>query len=243
MKIPQSGYRIDEPSFLLLKTMISYSSASSADGAATGLTIVDSGLLTEPSYDGMSVKILSGPAAGQVREIASHPAPSNTISVGAAFTDSAGAVVQITAGTLYVILSTGAAGGGGSSGLAGVTQVIQIPVTSAANAGDVLLATVAGQECLIKKVNVRSNGATTVDLTNIGIYAGAAKVVTLIDNVTGARANIAAEDQQEGSAPEGGVALSVAKTIVITLTGTGATAVNLTVTIEYEACADGGHLV
>lgn len=241
MKIPQ-GYRIDDPSFILLKSIISYLGISSADGAATGLTIVDAGLLTEPSYDGMTVKILTGPAAGQERMITAHPAPSNTLSVGNAFTDVTGAAQQITAGTMYVVLSNGAAGGG-SSGLSGVTQVIQVPVTSAANAGDVLLATVAGQECLIKKVNVRSNGATTVDLTNIGIYAGAGKVITLIDNVTGARANIAAEDQQEGSAPEGGVALSVAKTIVITLTGTGATAVNLTVTIEYEACADGGHLV
>ena len=120
--------------------------------------------------------------------------------------------------------------------------MLQIPVTAAANAGDVLLATVADQEVLIKGVNVRSNGATTAHLTNIGVYAGAGQVVTLIDNVTGARANIAAEDQQVGNSPMGGVALSPAKTIVMTLTGTDITPVDLTVTIEYEACVSGGSL-
>jgi len=125
----------------------------------------------------------------------------------------------------------------------GKTQIIRVPVASAANIGDVLLATVTSQEILIKKVNVRSNGATTANLTNIGIYAGAGKVVTLIDNVTGARANIAAADQQVGNSPLGGVVLAVAKTIVITLTGTGAAAVDLTVTIEYESCVAGGYLV
>jgi hypothetical protein len=124
----------------------------------------------------------------------------------------------------------------------GKTQVIQVPVTAAANAGDVVLATVTDQECLIKTVNVRSNGATTANLTSIGVYAGAGKVVTLVDNVTGARANIAAADQQVGNSPLGGVVLAATKTIVITLTGTGPAAVDLTVTIEYESCVAGGYL-
>jgi len=126
--------------------------------------------------------------------------------------------------------------------MSAATQIIQVPVTAPANAGDVVLATVTDQECSIGKVNVRSNGATTADLTNIGVYAGAGKVVTLIDSVTGARANIAAADQQVGNSPLGGVVLSPTKTIVITLTGTGATPVNLTVTIEYKACVSGGYL-
>lgn len=105
MKIPQSSYKLDNPSFPLLQAGISYWSASSGDGSAAGLTIVDDRLLYEPTYRGHLVKILTGPAAGQVRKIALHPAPSNAITVGEAFTDSTGAAQQITAGTLYAIIS------------------------------------------------------------------------------------------------------------------------------------------
>uniref|UniRef100_A0A6M3J2I9 Uncharacterized protein n=1 Tax=viral metagenome TaxID=1070528 RepID=A0A6M3J2I9_9ZZZZ len=114
-------------------------------------------------------------------------------------------------------------------------------VTSAANAGDVLVATVTTQPCLIKRLIVRSNGATTADLTNIGVYGGAGKVVTFIDNVTGVRANIAAADQQVYTSDP--VSLPATKTIVITLTGGGATAVDFQIDIEYEAVVAGGYLL
>lgn len=129
-----------------------------------------------------------------------------------------------------------------SSSLAGKTQILQKTITSAANAGDVTVATVTDKECSVKGINVRANGVTTANLTNIGVYAGAGKVNTLVDSVTGARANIDAADKQVGNAPLGGVVLPAGSTVVITLTGTGAAAVNLTVTIEYTACEDGGYL-
>lgn len=113
-------------------------------------------------------------------------------------------------------------------------------ITSAANAGDVTVATVTDQACEIDSIVVRSNGATTADLTHIGIYGGASKVITFIDTTLGAKANIDAEDEQVGW--EGVVTLDATKTIVITLTGTGATAVDLDIDIGYKAIVSGGSL-
>src|SRR4030065_1779056 len=56
--------------------------------------------------------ILDGPSAGQARRIGVHAG--NTLTVGAAFTNAAGAVQQILAGTRFVILSS--VGGGGGPG-------------------------------------------------------------------------------------------------------------------------------
>jgi hypothetical protein len=114
-------------------------------------------------------------------------------------------------------------------------------ITSAANAGDVIVATVTLQACLIKSIVVKANAAQTADLTYIIIAGGASKVVTFIDSVSGVIGNIAATDQQV--AWIGAVTLDAADTIVITLAGSGATAVNLQITIEYEAIVDGGYLV
>jgi hypothetical protein len=124
--------------------------------------------------------------------------------------------------------------------LAGVQQTFTKNITSAANAGAVTVATITTQACKIKSIVVRSNGATTADLTSISITGGASGVVTFIDSTTGLRANIAAADQQVSW--EGRATLAATKTIVITLTGTGATAVDLQVDTEYEAIADGGYL-
>lgn len=124
---------------------------------------------------------------------------------------------------------------------AGKTQIIQVAVTSAANAGAVTVATITAQPCTIKSVVVRSNGATTADLTSITITGGAGGVVTFIDVATGARANIAAADQQVGWV--GAASLVATKTLVITLAGTGATAVDLTVIVEYFANVVGGYLI
>ena len=122
-------------------------------------------------------------------------------------------------------------------------QTFQYHCTSAANAGDVVAATFTAQDCDIKALNVRSNGATTADLTSIAVFGGTGKVITFIAAVDGIRANIAAADQQVGWQTNGGViTLPATHTIVITLAGTGATAVDLTMTIEYVATTDGGYL-
>ncbi len=127
-----------------------------------------------------------------------------------------------------------------ASRLAGIEQIFTKNITSAANAGDVTVATITTQPCFIKRIVLRSNGATTADLTSAAIYGGAGKVVTFIDSTTGARANIAAADQQVSWV--GAATFAATKTIVITLSGTGVTAVNLQVDIEFEAIADGGYL-
>jgi len=124
---------------------------------------------------------------------------------------------------------------------AGRRQHFTKSITSAANAGDVTIGTITAQPCFIKSIVVRSNGATTADLTSIGIYGGASKVVTFIDTTTGTKANIDAADKQV--AWTGAACFTATKTLVITLTGTGATAVNLTVCIEYYSEVDGGYLI
>ncbi|MHB8084335.1 MAG: hypothetical protein ACYDHZ_00720 [Dehalococcoidia bacterium] len=124
--------------------------------------------------------------------------------------------------------------------LAGSPQTFTKNITSAANAGDVNIATITTQTCLIKRIIVRANAAITANLTSIAVFGGAGKVVTFIDAATGVRANIAATDQQVFSTDP--ASLPATKTIVITLTGTGATAVNLQVDIEYESIVDGGYL-
>jgi len=113
-------------------------------------------------------------------------------------------------------------------------------ITSAANAGDVTIATVVGQACLIKGIVVRAKAAQTTDLTGITVTGGTSKVVTFIDAVTGIRGNIAATDQQVAWA--GLVELPSAATIVMTLSGSGATAVDLQVSIEYVPILSGGYL-
>ena len=111
MKIPQGGLRIDSPSFPLLQAGISYWGVTSGNGNALGTTVVCADLANHPSFVGLPVKIMSGGAAGQVRLITIEAA--GTVTVDSAFTDSAGAVEQIVAGTSFVILSA-LSGGGGS---------------------------------------------------------------------------------------------------------------------------------
>lgn len=125
--------------------------------------------------------------------------------------------------------------------LAGMSQTFSKQITAAANAGDVIVATITSQLCLIKSIVLCSNGATTADLTSAAIYGGAGKVVTFIDATTGARVNINAIDKQVSWV--GAASLPAIKTIVITLTGTGGTAVDLQVNIEYCSIVNGGYLV
>ena len=124
--------------------------------------------------------------------------------------------------------------------VAGKTQIKTTAVTSAADAGDVTMATTTTQPCMLKSVVVHSDGATTVDLTNITVKCGASKVVTIIDAVSGVKANIDAQDEQV--AWDGAIYLPTGATVVMTLTGTGATAVDLNCVVEYKSCVNGGYL-
>ncbi len=110
MRVPSNGIYIDDPAYSLVKAIISYWGITSGAGNAGGTTLVCSDLATQPSYDGLVVKILSGGAAGQARTIQVHA--TTTLTVGVAFTDSTGAAQQIGAGTRFVILSSLTGGGG-----------------------------------------------------------------------------------------------------------------------------------
>lgn len=111
MRIPR-GHYIDDPAAPLVEAGISYGDAfTSAVGNALGTTLVCADLANEPSYVGHVIKVLSGDAAGQEREIAIMAA--GTVTVVNPWTDNAGAVVQIAAGTRFVI--KGISGGGGGA--------------------------------------------------------------------------------------------------------------------------------
>lgn len=123
----------------------------------------------------------------------------------------------------------------------GKIQILEVSVTSAANAGAVTLATITTQPCLIKSIVVHADTASQTDLTSAAVTGGASNAVTFLSAADTAVANINAVDEQV--AWTGAVRLAATKTIVMTLAGTGVTAVDLTVIIEYCACVDGGYLV
>lgn len=126
----------------------------------------------------------------------------------------------------------------------GNTQILEVSVTSAANVGDVTLATITTQPCIIDSIIIHADAGQTGDLTSCAVYGGVAKVITFIDNTDAIQANLNAEDKQVAwlAANDGAVRLAATKTIVMTLAGTGATAVDLTVTIIYRSAVDGGYL-
>jgi len=104
MKVP-SGLRIDNPAWPLLQALVSYWGVTDADGNVGGTTILCGDLALEPSYANHALKILSGPAAGQTRDVTLHPAGTNTVTVANAFSNVGGVPQQITAGILFVIIS------------------------------------------------------------------------------------------------------------------------------------------
>ena len=111
MRVPQSGLRIENPAWPLIQAVISYWGTTSANGNVLGTTVVDDALANEPSYQNHVIKLLSGDAAGQIRNIALHPPGTNLVTVLDPFTDNAGVAVQVVATTRYVILSIGGGGG------------------------------------------------------------------------------------------------------------------------------------
>ncbi len=105
MLVPSSGLKIDNPAWPLLQALISYWGTTDNDGNVAGTTIRCGGLATEPPYENHALKILSGPSAGQTRDLLLHPAGTDTLTVANAFTNVTGAAQQILAGTLFVVLS------------------------------------------------------------------------------------------------------------------------------------------
>jgi len=151
-------------------------------------------------------------------------------------TDGLGALKAImdTSGVLMNARSAAA------SRLAGVSQIFEKSITSAANAGDVTVATITTQPCLIESITIHADNIQTGDLTSAGIFGGATKVITFIAAADALQADLDAVDKQVSWI--GSVRLAATKTIVISLVGTGATAVDLTVIVKYRATADGGYL-
>ncbi len=236
MRLP-NGFYLDDAALPVLQAVASYFGITTAAGNAGGTTLVDTDLASEPSYASPTpciVKLLSTAAAGQPQTVATHVG--NTITVVGGFTDSAGAAVQVPAGTPFVILSTG--GGSSSPTPPSLPQVLHVHVTSAANAGLVTIGTVGVQAAIIDSVVEMARTAQTGNLTSAGVFAGAAQVITLIPAATATQANLNAIDKQ--LAWNGPVRLAVGKTIVVNLVGTGAAAVDLDFTITYHAEAPGG---
>ena len=112
-------------------------------------------------------------------------------------------------------------------------RFFQVPVTAAANASNVLLATVgAGTVVRVEGVIIKSTGVTTMDLSSVTIRAGAAKIFVFIDNTVGAKVNLDVADEQV--AWIGSAELGAASTIYMDLTGGGVTPVAMLVTIYYR---------
>ena len=115
MKVSTSGLKLDSPARPLLLSQISYQGITSADGNALGTTLQDALCSTaglQPSYAGLTIKLLGSDAAGQVRTINIHTLATGIIAVVDPFTDFNGVVYQIPAGTPFVILSSIGGGGG-----------------------------------------------------------------------------------------------------------------------------------
>lgn len=107
----------------LSDALITYPGTTTADGAVSGLTLVDDALAAFASLAGQQVKILAGGSLGQTQEIVAHVG--NTILVADHFTDSTGAIQQIVSGIDYVIISRlpGTSGGSDISFLAGLPSI------------------------------------------------------------------------------------------------------------------------
>ena len=122
----------------------------------------------------------------------------------------------------------------------GKASFFEKSITSAANAGDVTVATITDNPCQIESIVIHADAAQTADMTSCGVFGGASKVITFISATDAVQASLDAADKQV--AWGGVVRLAATKTIVISLAGTGATAVDLTIVIKYRPCGVGGYL-
>jgi len=123
----------------------------------------------------------------------------------------------------------------------GKASFFEKSITSAANAGDVTVATITDNPCQIESIVIHANAAQTAEMTSCGVFGGASKVITFISAADAVQASLDAADKQV--AWSGIIRLASTKTIVISLVGTGATAVNLTIIVKYRPTGAGGYLV
>lgn len=92
---------------------VAYWGVTSAAGNALGTTLVCPDIDNHPTYVGNRVKVMTGGAFGQDREVMAHVA-GGILTVAQPFTNAAGAAQQIAAGTIFCILTN--TGGGGGAG-------------------------------------------------------------------------------------------------------------------------------
>lgn len=130
MRVP-SGLTIDNPAYPLLMAHIVYWGVTDTLGNALGTTFGCADLDNHPSPVGNRVKMLSGGAWGQDREIMVHAA-GGVVTVDAPFTNSAGAAQQIAVGTLFVIMSNPGGGGGGGGGMPATAPLWMFGIVSPA---------------------------------------------------------------------------------------------------------------
>lgn len=117
MKTPNSGLRLDSPSWPLLQALISYWGVTTAPGNLFGTSIIDALCSTpgqQPNYEGLLCKLLDGGAAGQAQVVWAHNLATGELSFANPWRDFTGAVIQIPAGIRFVILTI--IGGGGGPG-------------------------------------------------------------------------------------------------------------------------------
>jgi hypothetical protein len=133
----------------------------------------------------------------------------------------------------------------------GSDQFASVQCTAAANAAlPVTLWTVTGGNIFIERAIIRSNGATTTDLTSVQLQGGVSGRAVIIPSSLGIRTSLAAEGQQVSQGKLGlenytlGMCTFIpsGQTIQLVLAGTGATAVNLQVILEYHPMTNGARL-
>ncbi len=231
----EQSYRPDKD---LRDAIVIISSTTTSAGNVGGTTLVDTVLTQAESYwVNMAVVILSGSSIGQIRRISAFTAASDTVIVDTAFAS------QIASGTKYNIIAqhSPASGTPMTSTDVGVRQVFEKSITVAANAGATTVGTVTTQACIIKSIIIHADAAQTSDLKSCPVTGGTNGVVTFLDSGTATQTNLNAADKQV--AWVGAVRFVVNETIVITPSGTGATALDLTVIITYySSSANGGTI-
>ena len=126
--------------------------------------------------------------------------------------------------------------------VAGKRQVFVKAITVAANAGATVVGTITTQPCVIESITIHANTAQTANLTSCAVTGGASGIITFINAAIAIQANLDTIDKQVSWT--GSVRLGATKTIVITLVGIAATALDLTIIITYYSSAvSGGYII
>jgi hypothetical protein len=121
----------------------------------------------------------------------------------------------------------------------GVAQITEFSITCAANAGQTTVATGGTNPVLVERVVLYADAAQTADLTELTVACGdTGDEVVLLNRVT--QADL--DDASKQAAWDGAARLAVGDIITIIPTGTGATALDLTLAVVYRSIGDGGVL-